>query len=253
MPYAWESFFFLLARLSGLFITAPIFSSRMMPGRVKALIIIMLAATLAYFVPVEYTRNINTPGLFIAALAVETFIGYTIGFVIYAVLATIQLAGQLMDMLMGFSIVNVVDPQSGTQIPLMGNFTQALALLTYLAIDGHHYLLQALAQSYAIVPVMSAHLPGGFLELLVEVGTYIFVVAVKIAAPMLVAILTSDVAMGFIARTVPQMNVFLVGLPLKIFLGLITLLFLLPIYLWVYNVLFAEFFGYLDRIILFMG
>lgn len=253
MPYALESFFFLLARLSGLFITAPIFSSRMMPGRVKALIVIMLAATLAYFVPVEYIESVNTPGLFIAALAVEIFIGYTIGFVIYAVLATIQLAGQLMDMLMGFSIVNVVDPQSGTQIPLMGSFTQALALLCFLAIDGHHYLLQALAQSYVIVPLMGAHLPYSFLELLVEVGSYIFVVAVKIAAPMLVAIIISDVAMGFIARTVPQMNVFLVGLPLKIFLGLITLIVLLPIYLWVYNILFAEFFGYLDKILLLMG
>ncbi|MDD2620543.1 MAG: flagellar biosynthetic protein FliR, partial [Syntrophomonadaceae bacterium] len=132
MPYAMEGFFLILGRLTGLFLSAPIFSSRMIPGRVKGLILILLAAAMAYFVPVNYGQNITTPAYFLAALVVEILIGYTIGFIAYLVLATIQLAGQIMDMQMGFAIVNVVDPQSGTQIPLMGNFTQIFALLIYL-------------------------------------------------------------------------------------------------------------------------
>ncbi|MEN6348072.1 MAG: flagellar biosynthetic protein FliR [Syntrophomonas sp.] len=253
MTLTMESFFFILGRITGLFLSAPIFSSRMIPGRVKGLVIIAISATMAYFVPLNYGKNINTPALFIAAMILEVIVGYTIGFVAYVVLATIQLAGQIMDMQMGFSIVNVVDPQSGTQIPLMGNFTQAIALLIYLGIDGHHYLLQALVQSFNLIPVLGMHVKSSFIDLITEITVNMFVIAVKISAPIVISILTSDIAMGFIARTVPQMNVFIVGLPLKILLGMVSLMLLLPVYLWVFNSLFAQFFTYVDQIILTMG
>ncbi len=253
MPYALESFFLILGRLSGLFLSAPIFSSRMIPGRVKGLIIILLAAAMAYFVPVKYGQGLTTPAYFLAALVLEILIGYTIGFIAYLVLATIQLAGQIMDMQMGFAIVNVVDPQSGTQIPLMGNFTQILALLIYLIINGHHYLIQALVQSFNIIPVMGLSMDNNFIDLIIEMSVKMFVIAVKISAPVLVSVLIIDIAMGFVARTVPQMNVFIVGMPLKILLGMVTLLIMLPIYLWVFGSLFNEFFSYVDQVILVMG
>ncbi len=154
---------------------------------------------------------------------------------------------------MGFAIVNVVDPQSGTQIPLMGNLTQTISLLMYLAIDGHHYLFQALIQSYKLIPVLGLSLNAGFYDLIFDISVYMFVIAVKIAAPIVIAIMTADIAMGFIARTVPQMNVFIVGLPLKILVGLGTLFVVMPVYIWVFNMLFAKFFTYLDQIIKLMG
>lgn len=253
MAFALEGFLLVMGRLTGLFLSAPILSSRMMPGRVKVLTIIGLAALMSYFVPITYARVLDTPGFFIAALFVEVLIGYTIGFVAYMVFAAIQLAGQVMDMQMGFAIVNVVDPQSGTQIPLMGNLTQTVALLLYLAIDGHHYLFQALIQSYKLIPVLGLSLNAGFYDLIVDISVYMFVVAVKIATPIVIAIMTADIAMGFIARTVPQMNVFIVGLPLKILVGLCTLFIMMPVYMWVFNILFARFFTYLDQIIKLMG
>jgi flagellar biosynthetic protein FliR len=253
ITFALDSFLLIFARLSGLFISAPIFSSRQMPLRIKALVIVLLSAVMAYFVPVNYMIEPATVPYYIAALLVEVFVGYTMGFVVYVVLAAIQLAGQVMDMAMGFAIVNVVDPQTGTQIPLMGNLTQTMALLMYLAMDGHYYLLQAIAQSYKIVPVLGVKLSQDFFNLLFEITVYMFIIAVKIAAPILVTVLITDIAMGFIARTVPQMNVFIVGLPLKILVGLFALLLLLPVYLWVYSVLFMRFFAYLDRILIAMG
>lgn len=253
MPFAVDSFLIIFGRLSGLFLSAPIFGSRQIPVRIKVLIIILLSATLAYFTPIKYALEIDTPGQFVAALVLEVVVGYTIGFVAYLVFAAIQLAGQLMDMQMGFGIVNVVDPQTGTQIPLMGNLTQTMALLIYLAVDGHHYLLQALIQSYQVIPVMGLHLDLDFRDILIQLTVYMFVIAVKISAPIVVAVLTTDIAMGFIARTVPQMNVFIVGLPLKIMVGLITLLVLLPVYLWLFGILFARFFTYLDNVIMAMG
>ncbi len=253
MPFALETFLLLFGRISGLFLSAPIFASRQLPVRIKVLTIVILAATLAYFVPIQYSQVILNPVHFLAAIIIEVLVGYTIGFVIYILFGAIQLAGQLMDMQMGFGIVNVVDPQTGTQIPLLGNLTQTLALLVYLAVDGHHYLLQAIAQSYKFIPVLGLSLDANFTKLLIEISIFMFIIAVKIAAPIVIAVLTTDIAMGFIARTVPQMNVFIVGLPLKILVGLVALLLMLPVYIWLYANLLARFYEYLDRIIMLMG
>lgn len=254
MPFALDGFLLLFGRLSGLFLSAPILSSRMLPVRLKVLIVAMLALTLSYVVPLQDSvSSIGTPGLFIAAMVMEFVVGYTIGFICYVALGAIQTAGQLMDMQMGFAIVNVMDPSSGTQIPLMGNLTQTIALMVYLAMNGHHYLLEALVQSYKIIPVMGLSMNHRLLDLLTEITVYMFMIAVKIAAPLVIAVLTTDIAMGFIARTVPQMNVFMVGLPLKIILGLGALLVMFPVYVWVFGMLFERFFAYVDQIILVMG
>ena len=252
-PFPVDGFLLIFGRMSGLFLIAPIFSSRQIPGRIKVLLIILLSGTMAYFVPVQYAINISSPAYFIAALIVEILVGFTIGFVAFIVFAAIQTAGQVMDMQMGFAIVNVVDPQSGTQIPLMGNLTQIIALLMYLAIDGHYYLLQAIVQSYKVIPVLGLSFNNHFFDLLIEVTASMFIIAVKISAPIVIAVLTTDIAMGFIARTVPQMNVFIVGLPLKILIGIVTLFILLPVYLWIFNILFARFFEYLDRVLIILG
>ncbi len=253
MPFPVDGFLLLLARLSGLFLSAPIFSSRQMPVRIKVFVLVLLSVTLSYVIPVGNAVSIDNAGMFLAAMVMEIVVGFTIGFVAYVVFAAIQLAGQLMDMQMGFGIVNVVDPLSGTQIPLMGNLTQTLALLMYLVIDGHHYLLQALIQSYQIVPVMGLNLGDSFFDLLMTIAAQMFVIAVKIAAPIIIAVLVADIAMGFVARTVPQMNVFIVGLPLRILVGLITLMLMMPVYLWVFSILFSRFFTYLDQIIMSIG
>lgn len=253
MPFPVDGFLLLMGRLSGLFLSAPIFSSRQIPGRVKILVLPLLSATLSYVIPINTSVAIGTSGIFLAAMVLEMAVGYTIGLVAYVVFGAIQLAGQLMDMQMGFGIVNVVDPVSGTQIPLMGNLTQTLALLMYLAINGHHYLLEAVVQSYRVIPVLGFNINAPFFELLMVIAAQMFVVAVKIALPIITAILTADIAMGFIARTVPQMNVFIVGLPLKIMVGLVSLMLIIPVYLWVFSLLFSRFFTYLDQIIMAMG
>ena len=253
MTFAFNSFLMVLGRLSGLFISAPIFASKQLPVRMKILIIILLAGIMTSFVPVKFAVSLDTPAYFIAAFVLEVFIGYCMGFVAYVVFAAIQLAGQLMDTQMGFAMVNVLDPQSGIQIPLMGNFLYLLALLIYLILNGHHYLLNAIVKSYQIIPVMGMNLGSDFMDLMARVTIYMFVIAVQIAAPIVVTLMITNVAMGFIARTVPQMNVFIVGMPLNIMVGLGTLFVLLPIYIWFMGMLFAKFLEYLDALLLTMG
>ncbi len=246
MGFTVEGFLLVLARVSGLFLSAPIFSSRQMPAQVKIMLVLALSAMMTYFLPVTQGVEIANPLNMLGAVVLEVLVGYTIGLVAYMLFAAIQLAGQMMDMQMGFAIVNVIDPQSGMQIPLMGNLTQIIALLFYLAVNGHHYLLQAVAQSYQVIPVLGMKLGGAFYQSLFSIGAEMFVIALKVSAPLVVAILISDVAMGFIARTVPQMNVFIVGLPLKILMGLGCLLLMLPVYLWLFDMLFSRFFAYVD-------
>lgn len=250
---ALEGFFMVLGRLSGLFISAPIFASHQLPGRLKVLIIILLAAVMSSFIPIQYAIKLDSPVTFIAAMVTEVLIGYVLGFVAYVLFAAIQMAGQLMDNQIGFSMVNVLDPQSGVQIPLMGNFYYLLALIIYLSMDGHHYLLQAIAQSYHVIPVLGANLGSDFIDIIASVTAYMVVIAVKISTPVVFAVLIADISMGFIARTVPQMNVFIVGMPVKIMVGLLTLVIITPVFIWFLGVMFYKFIQYLDAILLAMG
>ena len=250
MTFGLEQFLLVFGRISGLFLSAPIYASRQIPAQVKVLLALTLAAMMSPTVSAPYKTAIDSTGMFMLALLVEMVTGYAIGLVAYLVFAGIQLAGQLIDMQMGFGIVNVVDPQSGTQLPLIGSFNYLLALLIYLGMNGHHWLLMAIHQSYQFIPVMGPNFGAGFTHYLMQLGAQMFVIALKVAAPIVTAIFIADIALGFMARTVPQMNVFLIGIPLKILAGFIMLLVFLPVYIWLLQVLFSDFFSCLDRVII---
>lgn len=253
MGFSFETFLLVFGRVTGLFLMAPIFSSRQIPIVMRVFLVIMISGILAFVTPIKTAVPIDNSGYFVLALASEILVGYTLGFVTYAVFAGIQTAGQLIDMQMGFGIVNVMDPQSGTQIPLMGNFQYLVALMVFLGIDGHHLMIKALHDSYSYIPVMGASFDGNFVQFIMNLAAYIFVIAVKLGAPVVTAIFMADMALGFIARTVPQMNVFIVGLPLKIWGGLFMVLVTMPIFVWFMQILMARFFNYLDAVIYLMG
>ncbi len=248
-----DKFLLVFARFSGLFLSAPVYSSRQIPVQLKLFLALILAATLAYVRPVATAVSLDSTGIFLLALAAELFTGYALGLVGYVVFAAIQLAGQLVDMQMGFGIVNVLDPQSGMQVPLVGSFYYLLALLVFLGIDGHHQLLSAVYQSYDVIPILGGSFEPRFTAFLLKLGGYMFVAGVKIAAPVVAALLVADAALGFMARTVPQMNIFLVGMPLKILLGIFMLLLTLPVYIWLMQTVFDQLFDYLDQALYFLA
>ncbi|MDR1160472.1 MAG: flagellar type III secretion system protein FliR [Syntrophomonadaceae bacterium] len=250
MAFAWDNFFIIFLRMSGLFISAPIFSSNQIPVRIKIFALLIISFCLAYAVPVTFPESAQSAFHIVTIMGMELLVGCAIGFVSNMIFAGIQLAGQLMDMQMGFGIVNVVDPLSGTQVPLLGNFTQVMTLLIFLAVDGHHYLIQSVVNSYQLIPVMGMHLTGHFMDQLLKVMVYVFAIAIKISSPLVLTVLTADIAMGFIGRTVPQMNVFIVGMPLKILLGFICLLMLVPVYAWLFETIFDTVFAFIDAIVM---
>jgi len=243
----------IFARMAGLFLSAPILSARQIPLPVKGMLALMMALILLQGRAALLPPEVNTPGAMVAALVIETMVGYALGLVANLVFAGVQMAGQLMDMQIGFGMVNVLDPQSGIQLPLLGNFLYTLSLMVYLAINGHHYLISALYQSYEVLPILALHLNHGFVEFFVHLTGQMFILAIKISIPLVAALFIGDVALGFMSRTVPQMNIFVVGLPVKMAGGMIMLLLFMPVYIWLTQVMFELWLPYLDQAVYLLG
>lgn len=225
--------FFLLVftRVSGIFTTAPIFGSRNLPVYVKSGISLLIA----YMVmPLIYSPTAVIPDQllrYVLVVASEFLLGLILGWVCSLIFSAVQTAGLLLDMQIGLGIVNVLDPQFGQQIPLVGNFKYILALLTFLATNGHHIFLAALFNSFKLVPVAGVTFQVSLSELISDMVFAVFITALKISLPVLVAILLTDVALGILAKTMPQMNIFVVGIPVKILVGLFILALALPFYI----------------------
>lgn len=233
------SFFPILVRCSGLVMAAPILGRRAVPALVR----LGLSVVVAFVIyPVVSEIRIPTENILYYFLCIgrELLVGVSMGFVVSLVFSAIYLAGQLIDVPMGFGMVNVVDPQSGLQVPIFAQFQYILAALIFLTIRGHHVLLQVLASSFQLIPV-GGNGPSIRLALVVwQTFAAMFYLGVKLSLPVVAAAFLTDVALGIIARAVPQMNVFIVGFPAKIAVGLIFFVLMLPAYVAVLSYVFSE-------------
>lgn len=243
-----ELFFIILSRISGFFITVPIFSSRNIPAVLKSLIISLVSLVLFIVLMPKFSYISTTLGTLVLQIVIQFFLGVTMGYVVNIVFAAIQLAGQAIDMQMGFGIVNVVDPQSGMQMPLIGIFKYLLALLVFLFINGHHYLLDSLHKSFILIPLGSSVSFVTAVPLLLKSFAGMFVIALQIAVPVVGAVFISDWVLGFMARTVPQLNIFMVGLPIKIIIGFAFLSLGLPVYLFFLESLLINVWDTVDQV-----
>ncbi|WP_378951851.1 flagellar biosynthetic protein FliR [Pelosinus sp. sgz500959] len=225
--------FFLLifVRISGIFMIAPIFGSRNITGRVKA----CLALIITYIIfPLIFNSHTPIPEQFLPYFFMvmgELIIGLILGFVSSLIFSAIQMAGQLLDMQIGFGIINMLDPLSGQQAPLIGNFKYILALILFLAMNGHHVLLSALFASFKLIPVTGLVVNVAIAEFMINMIGNMFILALKISLPVIVSLLLTDMALGILARTMPQMNIFVVGVPGKIIIGIFVLSIGLPFYI----------------------
>lgn len=215
------TFLLVLARLGGLVATAPVLGHALVPVRIRAGIAAVLAATLTPLVATA--PEPASLAALIGLVAVEGAIGVVIGLVAQFVLAGVQLGGQLAGIQMGFGIVNLIDPQTHSQVSVIAEWEQLLALLVFLVLDVHHLLIRALLGSFQAAPPGMVALTGASLRGVVAMASDLFVVGVRIAAPVMIALLLTNGALGVLARTVPQLNVFVVGFPLNVGVGLVLL------------------------------
>ncbi len=223
-----QLFFLVFLRVAAILMSIPIFESSSIP------LFFRLALAFGASMILLPVLNLNSPAPYTHVLAFgitaagEVLLGLTIGFAVRLIFGGIQLAGQLSGYQMGLAIANVIDPADSDQIPILAQFNNLVALLVFLAINAHHWFVKALAQSYRLVPPLGVHIGDSLLEQLVRLAGNMFVIAIQVGAPVIAALLLTSVAFGLIARTVPQMNVFIVAMPLKIGVGLLFLGFSLP-------------------------
>lgn len=233
-----DAFLLIFVRMTGLFIVAPIFGRRNIPAYLKI--------GFSFFTAIILVNTINIPSpdsyaslMQLAFIIAKEFIaGITIGFVAYMVFTAIYVAGEIIDMQIGFGIVNVMDPISNIQVPITSNLYFVLAMLVYLAVNGHHALIKALFDSYTIVPLGSAVFNASLADNLMGLFGSIFSIGFKIAAPVVAAVLITDIALGTISRMVTQLNIFVIGMPLKIVVGLVVIMVTIPMFIYVLEGLF---------------
>lgn len=238
-----DALLLIFARATGLLTTAPAFSNRFVPVPVR----VALALVLSLLV-LPLVQGPQVPGGLPALalwVAQEMLVGMLLGLVAALAFAAVQFAAELLDLDLGFSVANLLDPLTQDPTPLVGNLQFLLALVFYLTVDGHHGLLLALLDSYALLPPGRAALTPGLERHVVDLAGALFRDGLALASPVLAALFLTTVALGVVSRAVPQMNLFAVGLPARAAAGLALLAALVPAYAAAFRSLFAGLYAHL--------
>lgn len=223
-------FFLIFSRYLGMMMITPIFSSQVILYRIKVLLVVTLSVlTFPILLGSFEAAYPNSNLVLIMELISEAAVGFLMGFLVFLIFSAVQFGGQVVDMLMGYRIANVVDPFSGFNSPVIGQFKNILLTLIFLAVNGHLYLIRLLHESFLIIPPRGVFFTNQLWQFFFRRSADMFVLGLKIALPIAGAIFFLDIVLAFLARTVPQMNLFVVGLPLKILAGLLLLYLLLPV------------------------
>lgn len=225
---AWlAAFIFPLARILALIASAPILGNRQIPARIKVglafAITLVIAPTLD--IPADLDPA-SAQGLLV--LIQQIIAGLIMGFAIRLIFTAVEMTGDLAGMQMGLGFASFYDPQNATYLPVIAQFLGIIAALMFLAMDGHLYMIAALADSFRTFPVSEAALPAGTYRMLVEWGSTMFSHALQLSLPLIGALLITNLALGILTRSSPQLNVFAVGFPITIAVGYLALMLTLP-------------------------
>ncbi len=249
-----KTFLLILFRFAGLFMGAPLYGSQVIPRSLKIGMAFILALVMMPIMELPPVALPDNPGAYLLAAASEIAIGVLMGFSATILFLAFQMAGILMGQEMGFAMANVIDPVSNRRVSIIGQFTFLFALLIYLAIDGHHLLLSALVRSFQIIPLGTMRFPAALPQLIsIKMVAWMFVIGVKLASPVIVAIFFSTVAFGFISKVVPEMNLFIIGFAARIVIGIIGFTLMVPLMVVAFEGLFAQLLRDLDLIVDMMG
>ncbi|MCA9729072.1 MAG: flagellar biosynthetic protein FliR [Candidatus Eisenbacteria bacterium] len=225
-----STFLLVTVRCLSFFAIGPLFTHQKVPPQMQALAGVATAVALFPTVPPAHWVLETSLFGFALVIAREVLLGGLLGTVAGALFAGVQFAGHLAGIQMGFSVAQVFDPNNNEQMPLVGRLQELFAALLFLLLDGHHILLSALSVSLQKVPPGHLPAPPALLASVTMVGSAVFLLAIQVGGPVVAALFLTDAALGFVARAVPQMNIFLVGLPVKIAGGLALLAVTAPLF-----------------------
>ncbi|MCC3376223.1 flagellar biosynthetic protein FliR [Cohnella sp. REN36] len=248
------AFMLVLCRIASFLMVAPVFSTRTIPKTFKVGLAFFIS--IVVFLTVGFDNPVPLDGAYILAILKEVLAGLVIGYTAYLFFTVVQTAGAFIDIQMGFGIANIVDPLTGASAPIMGNLKFMLLTLVFLSINGHHYLIGAIMDSYKWLPLdgqlFHTVYEGRMTDFLARTFADTFLLALQIAAPLVVAMFLTDAGLGLLARTAPQYNVFVIGIPVKILVGLALLILLMPGFGTLFQMVFDRMFGALEKLFVIM-
>ena len=247
-----ETLLLVLVRVTAMLSLVPIFSQTQIPHLVRFGIGLLLAFVLVHDRAADRAAATAWASWSLAILA-QLFIGLVFGFVAFLVFTGIQFAGEIIDIQIGFAVVNIINPLTSQSVTVIGEFQLALATLLYLAADAHHALIAGIAGSFQLVPLPFAATPELVAGDVVRFFTQALFIVFEIAAPVAIALFLVNVMLGLMARVAPQMNVFVVGFPIQIIVGLIMLIVAMPLFGAVFPSLLDQSPRQLDTVLRAMG
>ena len=220
-------FILVLARISPLFLVAPMFSSKMVPSRVKGIAAVGLAVGMAPLATKGQHVPLDVMSL-VALIAKEFLVGLAFSYSLSVLFAAVSAAGSLADTFIGFSFGALVDPVTGNNASVLSQAYSLVGIAVFIAINGDTWVIQGLNHTYDLIPLTGTPALGSMVAGVQHAFTGIFVAAVELAAPVMLAVIITDAAFGAVARVVPQLNVFAVGFPAKVTVGLLIIGVSLP-------------------------
>jgi flagellar biosynthetic protein FliR len=219
-----EVFLLIFVRVSIIIALLPVFGSTSVAPQIKMGLSLVLTTVLITSMPLTPAQALppGTPILFLVLLIVkEAAVGFTIGFTASFLFAAVQFASRLIDTEMGFGMVDLIDPMSEAPVSVVGQLWVVVFTVFLLLINGHFFFILAIQKSFAVIPISGEHFKSGLIAAqFTNMTGELFVLGIKMSAPMYVALILTEMALGIVARTVPQLNIFFVGIPMKIVVGL---------------------------------
>jgi len=217
-----EVFFLILVRITGFIYTAPFFSLRNVPQRVKIGLSVFMAAIVFYTITYNGPEYNGVMGYALVVI-IEALAGVIMGFFTNIAFYILAFSGQLIDMEVGFSMVNELDPTTNIQTTITANLYGYLVTIIMIITNLHHYFIRAIIDSFQIIHVGDIKLNPNMYKLMIQFMTDYFIIGFRIVLPVFAAILVVNTILAILAKIAPQMNMFVVGMQLKIFVGLLVL------------------------------
>lgn len=213
------AFVMLLARIGGLTAFAPFWASFAVSPRIRVVLALVLTMGLFPLLQDKLPAVPLDPVVYLIGIGGELLIGALFGLVGQLLLGAMQLAGTLMGFQMGFSLVNVIDPQTQVEISVLAVLYNLAGLLVFVLLDGHYWYLKVLSESYQVLPAFGAGLSDGVFELLGQLAANMFLLGVQLAAPIVLVGICVDLLLGVVGRAAPQIHILIAGMPLKVMVG----------------------------------
>ncbi|MXS83426.1 flagellar biosynthetic protein FliR [Nitrosomonas oligotropha] len=224
------AFIWPLSRILALVATAPLLGNPSVPVRVKLGLAVMITVLVMPLVEKSLPQIDPASGVGFAILLQQVLIGIAMGLVMRIVFVAVEMAGELIGLQMGLGFAVFFDPQNSGQIDIVGRFLGVIASLAFLAIDGHLIMITLISQSFSTLPIGLEGMTNATFTTLANWGGEIFKSGLQLSLPVLTALLITNLALGILTRVAPQLNIFAVGFPLTLSIGLLVMALSMPFY-----------------------